>query len=73
MVTINGTTYYKPREIAEQSLIVNSKGKADYGYVLRLVKTGKLKAKIFNEDSQIPYYLVPASEVQKYNNKFTAI
>lgn len=70
MRTVQGTNYYSPREIADSGKITNSKGKPDYGFVLRLIKRGTLKAAIFNEESQTPYYLVEEREIAKYNSKF---
>lgn len=70
MRIVAGTKYYSPREIADTGMITNSKGKNDYGFVLRLIKRGKLDAAIFNEESQIPYYLVDEKEIIKYNARF---
>lgn len=71
MRIVDGENYYSPREIAEKGLITNSKGKPDYGYVLRLIKRGDLAdAKVFNPNSQIPYYLVSEKEIERYNNRF---
>ena len=69
---MSGENYYKPREIVNQGLIVNSKGKQDYGFVLRLIKNGDLKSVVFNEASQIKYNLVSESEIAKYNNRFSS-
>ena len=70
MLVINGMVHYTPKEIAEQGLIVNSRGKRDYSFVLRLVRAGKLEYRVFNEESKIPYYLIPETEIERYNNRF---
>lgn len=71
MITLNGVDYYSPKEIVKEKLIVNRKGVGDYGFTLRLIKQGKIKAEVFNEDSKIPYYMVSKDEVDKYNNRFS--
>ena len=51
-------------------LITNSRGKNDYGYVLRLVKSGKLNHKIVNEDSSIVYYMISEQDIHDYLAQF---
>lgn len=70
MITINNVNYYTPREIAENKLIVNRKGKGDYGHVLRLIKSGRLEAKVFNSESKIPYYMVAEEEINRFLSSF---
>jgi hypothetical protein len=66
--------WLKPSEIAEQGLILNSKGKPDYRFIVRLINQGRLKAKTWAEadysaHGQQPrkYYLVHIDEITKYN------
>lgn len=59
--------WLKPSEIAERNLIVNSKGKGDYRYILRLIKSGKLPARNWAEQGEKPYWLVSYFEIMKYN------
>ena len=63
--------WYTPREIAEKRMIVNSRGdmalpSGNYAYVLRLIKNGTLKAKVYNKGKR-PNYLVPESEIKRYH------
>lgn len=71
MIVLNDIKYFTPKEIADTQMIVNRKGNGDYGFVLRLIKQGKLQSQTYNLESKIPYYLVPESEIEKYNNRFT--
>ena len=59
--------WLKPSEIAERNLILNSKGKGDYRYILRLIKSGKLPARNWAEQGEKPYWLVSYFEIMKYN------
>lgn len=70
MRTIAGVSYYSPREVAKMGLITNSRGKNDYGYVLRLVKSGKLNHKVVNEDSSIVYYMISEQDIHDYLAQF---
>lgn len=72
MTTINGETFYTPKEIADKKLIVNGKGNSDYGFILRLIKAGKLDGKVFNNGTKISYYIVSEKEVERYNSQFSA-
>lgn len=60
--------WLKPSEIANMSLIVNSKGRGDYRYVLRLIKNGKLKARDWSQAGEKPYWLVHVEDIDKYNH-----
>lgn len=69
MITVNGENYFSPREIATENMIVNSKGKGDYMFVIRLINKGKIEAKVFNKESKIPYYMVSDKEIKRYNSQ----
>lgn len=72
MIQINGKTYLKPSEIAQQGLIVNTKGKSDYKFILNLIKSGRLPALRLNDDTKkTPYYAVDESAVREYNDNIT--
>ncbi len=65
----------KPSEIAKLGLIVNSKGKPSYSFVIKLIKDGKLKAIpwTISTDSngyEKAYYVVPISEIKRYQDTF---
>lgn len=63
---VGGVQYWTPREIAEKGMITNYKGKADYHFVLRLIKAGRLQYVVLNPESKVEYKLVPQSEVDVY-------
>lgn len=70
MTTIDGVVYYSPREIANDKLIVNSRGNGDYGYIHRLINSGELGAIVYNKKSQIAYKLVSEPEIKRFNSQF---
>lgn len=61
---------YKPSEIAKEGLIRNSVNSdnyiANYQFVLKLIKAGRLKAKDYGSGSR-KYWLVSADEIKRYN------
>lgn len=69
---INGRTYFKPSEIAQQGLIVNTKGKSDYKFVLRLINSGKLPSIIINSSEKLQYKAVAEDDVNQYNDNLTS-
>ena len=65
--------WYKPKQIADEGLILDPSGNKSYRYILRLIKTNQLKAKIWAEqgvaDGSIkPYYMVHIDEIRRFNN-----
>jgi len=73
MRTIYGKKWYKPSEIAKLGLILNSKGKGDYNFVLNLIKSGRLRAKDYSNGKKVSYWLVPEDEIDRYHNTVTKI
>ena len=74
MKILYGKVFYRPREIAERSLITNSKGGAgtiesNYNYVLSLIRDGQLKAKNYSRGKKLNYYLVPEDEIERFNTE----
>ena len=63
---IGSKEWYKPSEIYQRGLIVNTKGKPDYGYVLRLIKNNKLQARDMSM-GKTAYYQVHITEIQRFN------
>jgi hypothetical protein len=57
---------YKPRQIAELGLITNSKGVSDYWFVLKLIKSGRLKAHNYGNAGR-SYFLVSPNSIKAYN------
>lgn len=68
MIESQGKRYFSPREISDQALITNSKGKGDYNYVLNLIKEGRIPAVIVNEGKQVPYYMVAEDAIKDFND-----
>lgn len=60
----------KPSEVAKRGLIVNSKGKPDYRFVIKLIKDGKLRAVAWTKQTYVDgsrdQYLVPISAIDEY-------
>lgn len=72
MKILYGKKFYRPREIAEQGLITNSKGEAgttesNYTRILSLIKTGELDARNYSRGKKLNYYLVCEDEIERYN------
>lgn len=70
MIEIGGKRFFKPSEVAKYGLIVNSKGESEYRFVLRLIHEGTLEARVWNSETQVPYYMVPEEEIVQYNRQF---
>jgi len=66
---INPERWYRPREIAQNNWICNSKGKGDYYLVLKLIRKNRLRARDFGL-GKTPYYLVCGSEIIRYIESF---
>lgn len=77
MKLIQGKKWYRPAEIAEMRLITNSidsqSVKSNYKFVLNLIATGQLRAKNYSIGSKMKYYLVPLSEIERYNSQFAEL
>lgn len=66
--------WFKPKTIAEQGLILDSNGNKSYRHILRLIKNGKLKARIWAQQDigngqQKDYYMVHIDEILRYNSE----
>lgn len=66
--------WFKPRAIADLGLILDSNGNKSYRHIIRLIKTGKLKARVWakqriGDDKVKEYYSVHADEVHRYNSE----
>jgi hypothetical protein len=58
---------YKPKDIANHGWILNSKGKPDYNYVLKLIRRGLLKARIWTSTVEgTDYFLVKGAWIIDY-------
>jgi len=58
---------YKPKDIASNGWILNSKGKPDYAYVLKLIKRGLLKARKWTSTKDgIDYFIVKGAWILEY-------
>lgn len=66
--------WFKPKAIAEQGLILDSNGNKSYRHVVRLIKNGKLKARVWARQSigdgkEKEYYSVHIDEIHRYNEE----
>ena len=64
--------WFKPKDIADQGMILDPKGQKNYRYILRLIKNGQLKAKVWAEqgvgdDKTKPYFMVHIDEIRQFN------
>lgn len=70
--------WYTPRQIAQQGLIQNSRGDlgsvaSHYKFIMRLIQTGKLRAKNYSHGIQRPNWIVPQSEIDRYHDTVTRV
>lgn len=69
-----GKKWLRPREIAKLGLIKNSTGgdnvESNYNFILKLIKTGKLKARDYSH-AEKPYYLVSEDEIKRYHKELS--
>lgn len=67
------TQWYRPRDIARLRLITNSVNSdsenSNRHFILKLIKSGKLKAKNYGSNPDHPYYLVSADEIDRYHRE----
>lgn len=61
--------WFKPSAIAEKGLILDSNGKASYRHVVRLIKSGKLQARVWAKQGDKSYYTVHIDEINRYNTE----
>jgi hypothetical protein len=66
-------TWYKPSQIVKEGLILAPNGKPNYRYVIRMIKSGALKAKVWTQQgkntgtSVKDYYMVHIDDIKKFN------
>lgn len=77
MRVIYGQRWYRPREIAQLKLIVNTVGgeneQSNYNYILNLIRTGRLRAKDYSAGTKMRLWLVPESEIKRYHDSVTKL
>lgn len=70
--TLNGKVWLRPRDIAKAGLIKNSTGNdsegSNYFFILKLIKSGQLKAKNYGTKSRA-YWLVSEDEIKRYHEQ----
>lgn len=70
--------WYKPTEIERLKLLAGINGPANYRFILRLINSGKLKAKAWTTQGSggdygiRNHYLVSMDEIERYNREFNA-
>lgn len=67
-------SWFKPKTIADLGLILDSNGHKSYRHILRLIKTGKLKARVWAKQGigngeKKEYYQVHIDEILRYNSE----
>ena len=70
MQNIEPEKFYTPKEIADNKFIVNSKGKGDYNFILKLINRGVLKAMDYTFGMPRPQYQVLGKEIIAYKEKY---
>lgn len=63
---IDPNKMYSPREVTDQGLIVNSTGKPDYHFVLKLINRGVIGAKDYTFGKSRPQFKIIGSDIIKY-------
>ena len=63
---IEPKTEYKPREIANNGWIKNSKGNSDYYYIIKLIKAGQLRARNYCLTGNSDWWLVKGQDIINY-------
>jgi hypothetical protein len=63
---------YKPSEIARLGIILNTKNKPDYKYILGLIKSGQLIA-VNKGLRDTPYYMISGMELIRYKKEVEGI
>lgn len=72
MMSVVEQKWLKPKDIADRGLILDSKGNGSYRHVLRLINSGRLKARTWTQqgvgdDKKKDYYVVSIDEIARYN------
>lgn len=62
-IPIDPNREYAPSEIFKNGFILNTKGKADYLYVIRLINRGRLRARNVCLGKHKKYYKVLGSDI----------
>lgn len=77
MKTLYGKTWYTPREIARLGLIKNSTGgnnvNSNHYYVLKLIHSGRLRAKNYSIGAKRKFWIVPEDEIARYHDTVTKL
>ena len=61
---------YSPRDIAEHDFILNSRGKSDYLFILKLISRDVLPATDYTFGSKVPHYMVLGRDILDYKRKY---
>jgi hypothetical protein len=65
--------WFKPSQIVKDGMILDMNGKPNYRYVIRLIKSGELKAKVWTQQgkntgtSVKDYYMVHRDDITAFN------
>jgi hypothetical protein len=65
MKKINPQEWYRPKQVAQNGWIKNSKNKGDYYLVLKLIARNKLRARDCGL-GKTPYFQIKGSDIMRY-------
>ena len=73
MTAFKDTKWLRPRQIAQQGLIVSPSGRGgvcgNYHYILKMIKAGHLRALDYSSVGARPFYVVSEREIERFNAK----
>jgi hypothetical protein len=69
-MNIEPNKMYSPRDIADNGFILNSKGKPDYLFVLKLIRREVLPASDYTFGSRVPHYMVAGRDIVNYKRQY---
>lgn len=67
---IDPNKMYSPKEISQNGLILNTVGKPDHHFVLKLINRGVIGAKDYTFGKSRPQYKVIGSDIIKYKKMY---
>lgn len=77
MKTLYNKKWYTPREIAKLGMIKNSTGgdklNSNHMFILKLIHSGRLRAKNYSSGTKRPFWLVPEDEIERYHKELTNV
>lgn len=69
IMKIKSDDEYRPREIANNGWILNTRRRSDYYFVLKLIKEGILPARNVAISGNNPYFVVLGQDILNYHDE----